>query len=55
MNEELNRAYKEYQQEVNERRNEIITKLLTIRMHHEIEGLYKKWIDQVIDFIKEEN
>lgn len=52
---EIDKAWENYQKDVNKRRNEIITKLLTIRMHPEIEGVYKKWIDQVIEFIKEGN
>ena len=55
MQEELNKAYEEYQQEVNKRRREILTKLMCIRMNKHTTELYKKWIDQAIEFIKEEN
>lgn len=53
--EEMNKAYEEYQEEINMRRREIITKLLTIRNSKELDLTYKKWLDQAIEFIKEEN
>lgn len=53
--EELNKAYEEYQEEINRRRREIITKLLTIQSSKNLDITYKKWIDQAIEFIKEEN
>lgn len=53
--EELNKAYEEYQEEINRRRREIITKLLTIQSSKNLDITYKKWIDQTIEFIKEEN
>ena len=33
------------------RRNEILTKLVTIR--EDMIGVYQQWIDQVIEYIKE--
>lgn len=53
MEKDINKAWEDYQQEVNKRRNEIITKLMTIRLS--VEPTYKKWLDQTIEFIKEEN
>jgi hypothetical protein len=34
------------------RRNEILTKLVTIR--EDMIGVYQQWIDQVIEYIKEQ-
>lgn len=53
--EEIDKAWEDYQQELNKRRNEIITKLLTIRSSKQLDTTYKLWLDQTIQFIKEGN
>ena len=45
-------AWNDYYDDFMKRKNEIISKLTTIKMS-KIPPTYEKWIDQVIEFIKE--
>lgn len=51
--EEINTAYDEYLKEYEKKKNEIISKLTTIKMS-KIPVVYEKWLNQTINFIKEQ-
>ena len=50
---EINRAYAEYDKDYQHRKNEVCTKLLTIRNNCPIDT-YSKWLLDAINFIQEE-
>lgn len=50
---EINRAYEEVYKNYEYRRNEIITKLISIRDADISNDVMKVWINQAIEFIKE--
>lgn len=51
--EEINTAYDEYLKDYEKKKNEIISKLTTIRLS-KIPTVYEKWLNQAINFIKEQ-
>lgn len=48
----LEEAYREYERDLDRLRNEILSKLITIR-NDEIKDTYVKWLNQAIEFISE--
>ena len=48
----LEKAYREYERELDRTRNEILSKLITIR-NDEKKDTYVKWLNQAIEFISE--
>ena len=51
--EEINTAYDEYLKDYEKKKNEIISKLTTIKLS-KIPTVYEKWLNQTINFIKEQ-
>lgn len=51
--EEINTAYDEYLKDYEKKKNEIISKLTTIKLS-KIPVVYEKWLNQTINFIKEQ-
>ncbi len=50
--EEIEQAYQDLHEEYERRKNEIITKIITIKKS-KIPEVYKEWLKQTIEFIKE--
>ena len=48
-----NEAWEAYEKDFIKRKNEIMTKLDTIKNDINTNSVYKTWLDQTIDFIKE--
>lgn len=48
----LEKAYREYERDLHRLRNEILSKLITIR-NNEKKDTYVKWLNQAIEFMKE--
>ena len=48
----LEKAYREYERDLDRLRNEILSKLITIR-NDEKKDTYVKWLNQAIEFMKE--
>lgn len=46
---ELEKAHRDYEL----RRNEILTKILTMQNDNKITKVYKEWLNQIEEFIKE--
>lgn len=51
-NEMIEKAYRDYERELDRTRNEILSKLITIR-NDEKKDTYVKWLNQAIEFISE--
>lgn len=51
-NEIIEKAYREYERNLDRLRNEILSKLITIR-NDEKKDTYVKWLNQAIEFIEE--
>lgn len=50
---EENEAWEAYEQDFTKRKNEIMSKLDTIKNDIDIDSVYKSWLYQAIEFIKE--
>lgn len=48
-----NEAWKEYEEEFERRKNEVTTRLKTIKKGNMISNTYRIWLDQAIKFIEE--
>lgn len=48
----IEKAYREYERDLDRTRNEMLSKLITIR-NDEKNDTYVKWLNQVIEFISE--
>ena len=51
--EEIDRAYQDYQKDYERRKNEILSKIETIK-NSDLPVHFRMWLDQVSKFIKEE-
>ena len=52
MDKMIEKAYREYERDLRRLRNEILSKLITIR-NDEKKDTYVKWLNQAIEFIAE--
>lgn len=53
MNFEIDNAWEAYEEYFTKRKNEIMSKLQTIKNDIDTDSVYKSWLDQTIEFIKE--
>lgn len=51
---ECDKAYEEYLKDYEKTKNEMMSKLETIRLDIDTPNVYRTWLEQVIEFIKEQ-
>ena len=51
---DYDRAWRAYERSYERQKNEILTKLDTIYRDKNINDVYRRWLEQVIEFIKEQ-